>query len=79
LQSVDRVENGTEELWRDRHLRDLEEDLPGMAHRLGRDLDELLPQGRQRPVTRRSGRRRLAVFGAGGGMNEVFGRILGDV
>jgi hypothetical protein len=43
------------------HLLDtrLEDHLPGMAHHLRSDLDEFLPQRRQRPVTHRLGQHRL--------------------
>ena len=41
------------------HLRHLEDHLPGMAHDLRPDLDQFLPQRRQRPVTHRSGQHGL--------------------
>ena len=44
-----------EQLSRDRHLRHLEDDLSGMAHNLRPDLDQFLPQRRQRPVTHQPG------------------------
>ncbi len=52
-------QNRPEQLSRHRHLRHLEDDLPGMAHDLRPDLDQFLPQRRQRPVTNRSGQHRL--------------------
>ena len=43
-----------EQLPWNRHFCHLEDDPSGMSHHLGTDLDELFPQGRQRPVTHRA-------------------------
>src|ERR1035437_5399940 len=48
-----------EQLARHRHLRHLEDNLPGMAHDLRPDLDQFLPQRRQCPVTHCLGQYRL--------------------
>jgi hypothetical protein len=58
-QALYRLVNGSEQFPWDRHLRHLKDDLTGVAHDLCPDLDQLLPQRRQRPVTRRSGQHRL--------------------
>ena len=52
-------QNGPEHLSRDRHFRHLKHHLPRMAHDLRPNLDQFLPQRRQRSVTHRSGQHGL--------------------
>jgi len=54
-QAVDGLKNGAEQLSRHCHLRHLKDYPPAIAHHLGPDLDQLLPQRRQRPVPHRPG------------------------
>lgn len=49
-QTLDAPQDRGEQWSRDRHLRHLEHDAPGAMHRLRTDLDEFVPQRRQRPV-----------------------------
>ena len=49
-QPPDPFQNGAEQLSRNRHFRHLEDYLLGMAHDLRTDLDQFLPQRRQRSV-----------------------------
>jgi len=58
-QPLNPFQNRPEQFLRDRHLRHLEDHLPGMAHDLRPDLDHFLPKRRQRPVTHRSGQHSL--------------------
>ena len=48
--SIDQPQNLLEQFLRHRDLGHLEDDVAAMAHDLGVDLDELLPQARQRPL-----------------------------
>ena len=45
-QAVYCLKNGPEQRSRNRHLCHLKDNLPGMTHHLGSDLDQLLPQRR---------------------------------
>ena len=54
-QSVDQPQDFLEQFPRHRDLGHLEDDVAAMAHDLGADLDELLPQARQRPLLDRLG------------------------
>jgi len=49
-QSVDQPQDLLEQFSRHRDLGHLEDGVPGMAHDLGADLDQLLPQAGQRPL-----------------------------
>src|SRR5262245_36724892 len=48
-QPLDPPQHRREQLTRHRHLRQLEDYVPGMGHYLGPDLDQLLSRRRQRP------------------------------
>lgn len=49
-ESLDAVQNRCEQFTRHRHLGHLEGHILRVDHHLGPDLDQLLPQRRQRPV-----------------------------
>jgi hypothetical protein len=53
-QAVNGLEDRLEQIPWDRHPHQLEDHSSGMSHHLGADLDELFPQGRQRPMTHRT-------------------------
>ena len=52
-QPIDEAEDFSEQLPRHRNLRQLESDVPAVAHDLGTNLDQLLPERGQRPVLHR--------------------------
>ena len=52
-QPIDEAEHLSEQLPRHRNLRQLESDIPAVAHDLGANLDQLLPERGQRPVLHR--------------------------
>ena len=49
-QPIDEAEDLSEQLPRHRNRRQLESDIPAVAHDLGANLDKLLPERGQRPV-----------------------------
>ena len=49
-QPIDETEDFSEQLPRNRNLGQLERDVPAVAHDLGTDLHQFLPQRDQRPV-----------------------------
>ncbi len=50
-QPIDEAEDFSEQLPRHGNLRHLESDIPAVAHDLGANLDQLLPERGQRPVS----------------------------
>jgi hypothetical protein len=49
-QSVDQLQDFLEQFLRHRDLGHLEDGVAGVAHDLGTDLDQLLPEAGQRPL-----------------------------
>ena len=83
-QPADPLQNRREQLAGHRHLRQLEDDVLGVRHHLGPDLDQLLAQGGQVPAADRprqhqlpQGVRQVVRHGCPGGAGPAPGRRTG--